>query len=378
VGRDIPLGRIAGIRIGMSWLVPLIALLYVWNLAELRFPYEVPGQSAGAYWAAGLLGAFLFFASLLAHELGHALVARHEGIGVSGISLWLLGGVAKMESEPRTAGAELRIAGVGPLTSAAVGVGFFLVGLAFDGATGMVELFADLCGWLAFLNLLLAAFNLLPGAPLDGGRVLGALLWMQTRDQTRAQQVAARVGQVLGAALLAVGLAILASDDNGNGIWLAIVGAYIMMSAGSELRSTPTLGVLRAVRVGQVMEPDPPVLPEWMSVQDLVATAGRYRPHTAFAVQGPDGRLTGLLTGDAVSATDPRQWPYLRLADLAFPIDRVAIASVDDPVLSTVQRARSGATDRVIVLHPDGRIAGITGPEAAQRAADLGPVTAGN
>lgn len=376
MGRDIPLGRIAGIRIGMSWLVPLIALLYVWNLAELRFPYEVPGQSAGAYWTAGLVGAVLFFASLLAHEIGHALVARHEGIGVSGISLWLLGGVAKMESEPRTAGAELRIAGVGPLTSAAVGVGFFLVGLAFDGGTGIVELFADLCGWLAFLNLLLAAFNLLPGAPLDGGRVLGALLWMQTRDQTRAQQAAARVGQVLGAALLAVGLAILASDDNGNGIWLAIVGGYIMMSAGSELRSTPALGVLRSVQVGQVMEADPPVLPEWMSVQDLVTGASRYHPHTAFAVQGPDGRLTGVLTGDAVSATDPRQWPYLRLADLAFPIDRVATASIDDPVLSTVQRARSGPTDRVLVLHPDGRIAGITGPEAAQRAVELGAVTA--
>jgi hypothetical protein len=148
-----------------------------------------------------------------------------------------------------------------------------------------------------------------------------------------------------------------------------------MMSAGSELRSTPALGVLRSVRVSQVMEPDPPVLPEWMSVQDLVATADRYRPHTAFAIQGPHGALTGVLTGDAVSATDPRQWAYLRLADLAFPIDRVATASVDDPVLSTVQRARSGPTDRVLVLHADGRIAGITGPEAAQRAVDLATVT---
>ncbi len=375
MGRDIPLGRIAGIRVGMSWLVPLIGLLYAVTLAENRFPFEVPGQSTAAYWAAGLGGALLFFGSLLAHEVGHALVARREGIGVQGISLWLLGGLAKLEHEARTAGAELRIAGVGPLTSAAVGAGFYLLHRALDGAGGAVELAANLFGWLALINLLLAAFNLLPGAPLDGGRVLGALLWLQSGDQTRAQRAAARVGQVLGAVLLAVGAMLtfgrggLGGDGGGdNGIWLLFVGGYIFASASSELRSSASLGVLRGVRLGEVMDADPPVLPEWMTVGDLVTGAGAYAPHTAFPVQGLDGRITGLLTAEVVRASDPRLWNTLRLSDLAFPIARVQTASVDDPVLSTLQRARSGATDRVLVLQPDGRVAGVVGPESGERA----------
>ncbi len=355
----------------MSWLVPLIGLLYAVTLAENRFPFEVPGQSTAAYWVAGIGGAFLFFGSLLAHEVGHALVARREGIGVEGISLWLLGGLAKLEHEARTAGAELRIAGIGPLTSAAVGVAFFLVHRGLSGAGGATELAADLFGWLALINLLLAAFNLLPGAPLDGGRVLGALLWLQSGDQTRAQAAAARVGQVLGAGLLVLGAYLTFGDSNENGIWLLFVGGYIFASAGSELRSSASLGVLRGVRLGEVMDTDPPVLPEWMTVGDLVTGSGAYAPHAAFPIQGIDGRITGLLTADAVQASDPRLWATMRLRDLAFPIDRVQTALVDDPVLTTLQRARSAAVDRVLVLWPDGRVAGVVGPDSGQRAAEL-------
>lgn len=371
VGSEIPLGRIAGIRISMSWLVPVIALFYVVVLAENRFPIEVPDQTVRAYWIAGTVGAACFFLSLLAHEIGHALVARREGIGVQGISLWLLGGVAKLEREADTAGAELRIAGIGPLTSAGVGLTFLFLNRALSTGVGLTELYADVFGWLAFINLLLAAFNLLPGAPLDGGRVLTALLWMQNRDQTRSQATAAKVGQALGATLFVGGLLLLFGNTNESGFWLLIVGGYIFGSARSELRATPALGLLRGIRVGEVMDPGPPVLPDWMTVQDLVASAHRYEPHTSFPVRSLDGRITGLITADLVRASNPQHWATLRLADLAFPVSRVGTATVDESVLSMVQRTRSGPTEDVLVVWPDGQVAGITGSSAANRAVAL-------
>jgi Zn-dependent protease len=370
VGRDIPLGRIAGIRVGMSLTVPIIGLVYAVTLAENRFPILVPGQTSTSYWVAGILGALMFFVSLLAHEVGHALVARREGIGVEGISLWLLGGVAKLEHEADNAGAELRIAAIGPLTSFAVGVVFWFFHEAVSGGTGLTELYVELFGWLAFINVILAAFNLLPGSPLDGGRVLSALLWMQTRDQTAAQNAAARFGQVLGGCMTALGVFLLmgGSGANGNGILVIFVGGYILMSATTELRATASMGLLRGVRLSEVMDVDPPVLPAWMTVHDLVATAPRFHPHTAFPIRDINGRISGLLTAEAVQATDPRTWPTLRLGDLAFPIDRVQTARTDESVLVTVQRTRNSATGRVLVVHPDGRVAGVVGNDVADRA----------
>ena len=369
VGRDIPLGRFAGIKVSMSWTVPVVGVFYAITLAKNRFPIEVPGQSSTAYWTVGVAGAVLFFTSLLAHEVGHALVARREGIGVEGISLWLLGGLAKLEHEAESAGAELRVAVIGPVTSAGVGVAFLLIGQAIGGSTGLLGLFAHLFGWLAFINLLLAAFNLLPGVPLDGGRVLSALLWMRTGNQTWSQGAGARFGQVLGAALMGLGLYVAVDGHNSNGWWVVFVGFYIFGSASSEARSNAATGLLRDVQLGEVMEADPPVLPDWMTVHDLVTNAGAYLPHTAFVVRGVDGRVTGLLTAEAVQAADPRSWPVLRLSDLAFPVDRLLVASVHDSVLVTMQRARKGVSGRVLVLWPDGRIAGVTGADIGVRAA---------
>ena len=331
----------------MSVTVPLVALLYAFTLAQNRFPITVPGQSEGSYWIAGIAGALMFFVSLLAHEVGHALVARREGIGVQGISLWLLGGVAKLEHEADNAGAELRIAGIGPLTSFAVGVVFWFFHKAVSGGTGLTELYVELFGWLAFINILLAAFNLLPGSPLDGGRVLSALLWMRTRDQTSAQAAAARFGQVLGAGLTAIGALLFFGDRNENGFLVLLVGGYILYSATSELRATASMGLLRGVRLSEVMDADPPVLPAWMTVHDLVATAHRYQPHTAFPVRDVNGRISGVLTAEAVQATDPRAWPTLRLTDLAFPIDRVQTArdrrlGARHPAAVPQQRQRAG------------------------------------
>jgi Zn-dependent protease len=369
VGRSIPLGRFAGIKVSMDLTVPLVAALFAFSLAKNLLPAQVPYQSSGSYWLVGVIGAVLFFVSLLAHEVGHALMARRENIGVEGISLWLLGGLAKFEHEAENPGAELRIAGIGPVTSAGVGVVFLFISQSLGGDIGLLGLFAHLCSWLGFINLVLAAFNLLPGVPLDGGRVLGALLWMRTRDQTGSQALADRVGQVLGGALLMLGGVLCEQHSYQNGVWVLVVGLFIFVSASAELKSTAALGLLRGVRLGEVMDADPPALPEWMSVHDLVTHAAAYMPHTAFVTRGLDGRVTGLLTAEAVQATDPRLWASLRLSQLAFPVDRVQVGHVDDSVLVTMQRAQSNKLERVLVLWPDGRVAGVTPSDLSRRAA---------
>lgn len=368
--RAIPLGRLAGVRIGMSWVVPFVAGLYALSLATSLLPRSIPGQSTSSYWLAGGMGALFLFLSLLAHEMGHALVGRAEGIGVRGITLTLLGGYTQFETEPATPGAELRVSGIGPVTNFVLAGAFWAVATSFGGGFGLTALLAETFEWLAFVNLLLAAVNMLPGAPLDGGAVLGAIVWMVTRDRTRAQTITAVIGVGLGAVLVVLGLRSLQSEDEGFGLWFLIIGFFILSSAWSRLRSAPTVGALRDTPVRDVMLPDPPVVPEWATLSDVVTRAQGWLPHTAFPVQSADGRITGLLTAQLVLAVDPARWPEVRAGEVAWPIERVPTVPVTEPVLTAVQRSQSAGVDRILVVWPDGRVAGVAGADAAHRALD--------
>src|SRR5699024_4846168 len=206
------------------------------------------------HWIIGLSGALLFFASLLVHELAHALVAREEGIGVHGISLWFLGGMARLESSPQTAAAEFRIAVVGPLASAACGI-VFLCGSFLLGGAGITDLVADLLRLLGFINLLLAGFNLIPAAPLDGGTVLAAFIWKRTGSQARGLRVSAMAGLVIAAILIWRGLLAAQGADGGmiNGWVIIVVGAFIGSAALRTLRAGPLYELLEGVTVADAM-----------------------------------------------------------------------------------------------------------------------------
>ncbi len=366
MGRDIPLGRIAGIRIACSWTVVLIAALYTFSLAQGQFPQQVPGLSVAEYWAAGAFGALLFFVSLLAHEVGHALVARREGVGVTGIDLWLLGGMAKLESSPETAGAELRISAVGPFVSAGVGLGFLGLHHLLSGG-GTDGLLAVVFGWLGFINLVLAAFNILPAAPLDGGRVLAALLWMANGDEAAATASAARVGQALGWGLSGLGAYLFFGFQNEAGIWLLLVGFYILSAATAELRRAPLIKAVTGVQVGQVMTPAPAPVPGWSSVEQFLWNIDRSTRHDAFPVADPGGRITGLLTSSVVSQLRPDQWGQLRVDDVAFPIDRVLQVPAEAPVLGTLQRMAGTQIGDAVVLGSDGRVVGLLNGPSVER-----------
>jgi Zn-dependent protease len=190
------LGRIAGVNVGLHWSLLLIGLLLAAGLAGGRLPVDAPGYASAEYVVAGAAAAVVFLAGVLAHELSHAVVARREGISVAGITLWLLGGVTRMTSEPATPRAELVISGAGPFTSFVLGVVLVGAGIALR-AAAISPLFVAVLAWLGAINLVLAVFNVLPGIPLDGGRLLHAFVWSRRGDRLHATRVASRAGEIL-------------------------------------------------------------------------------------------------------------------------------------------------------------------------------------
>ena len=231
---SVHLGRVSGIRLGANWSLFPILFLVAWTLAATLLPFAAPGYTTVGYWVFGLLTAAAFYACLLAHELAHALVARRHGVEVKGIVLWLFGGVAQFEGDTPTARAELQVAAAGPAASLAF-AGIMAAVSWLLGLAGINSLMVASLWWLAGINTLLAIFNLLPAFPLDGGRILRAILWRRWDDRLRATAVAARVGTAGGYLLIALGVLEFLTGGGGIGsIWLALIGWFITVAARQQ------------------------------------------------------------------------------------------------------------------------------------------------
>lgn len=373
MGREIPLGRLAGVKVSMGLAVPFVA---VWvgiissQIARSDVGFRIAGTlsfsladvgselPAATPWVVGAAGALLYFCSLLVHELGHALVARDEGVGVRGISLWLLGGVAKLESAPTTARSELRIAVVGPLASAAFGVLFLALSYVVPGG-GLSGVAANLFLLMGTLNLVLAAFNLLPAAPLDGGTVLSALVWKRTGSQATGMRWSAYAGIAAGGVLVAGGLRALRAEDPGAGGWtLLLVGGFILYAAIRSLRSLPLYDLLDGTTVAEAMAASPPLARGWGTVGDLLRELPAGTTHQSYPVMGEHGRVVGLLTASAIRAVPAERWDALRVADLAYPLDRLTVVTEDEPLLPAVQKVDGGDVREGLVVRADGTIVG--------------------
>ncbi|MFA1540270.1 site-2 protease family protein [Actinomadura monticuli] len=363
---SIRLGSIAGIRIGFHYSVLVIVVILVVGLSFGRFPSVHPGLSTWAYIVAGVVSAVLLLVSLLVHELAHALVARRNGIEVSGITLWLLGGVAELRGEPRSAGADLRIAVVGPLASLAVG-GIFAIAAVVTSALSGPGLGVETLAYLAGINGILAVFNLVPAAPLDGGRVLRAFLWWRRGDRTSAAVTAARAGRVFGFILIALGFLQFVVGAGFGGLWLVLIGLFLVGAASSEEQQTRVNAALHGIRVGEVMTPDPTVADATSTVQDLideVVLAHRFSTYPLVE----DGRLAGLVTLNRVRSAPPGERARLRLADIACPPDQVPTAHPDDLLTDLLPRM-AGCTDgRAVVLGAGGQVVGVVSPSDISRA----------
>jgi Zn-dependent protease len=367
------LGRIAGIPIGASWSVLLIAGLVAWSLAGGLLPTLVPGLVPSAYWLAALVATGLFLGSLLAHEIGHALVAQRAGLRVRSITLWLFGGVAQLEEEPASPRDDLRVAIVGPAISLALAVGFGVAaaGLALLGAPTLA---VAVVGWLAVGNVALAVFNLIPAAPLDGGRVLRALLWRRHGNRTRAAVTAATAGQVAGGVLMAYGLLGVLTGWGIGSLWTVLIGWFLLGAARQEREQTVVLDGMAGLRVGDVMTPAQALAPAWFTVDAFLRDhVAAWRPGgtpTAFPLRSFDGQPAGVVTVAALESVPPSQRHVVRAGDVAVPAWAVAVTRPDEPISRLVARLRGGSGIAVVVV--GGELVGVVTRDDIARAVGRG------
>jgi Zn-dependent protease len=367
---SIRFGRIAGIPVGASWSALLIALLFAWSLGGDLLPAQVPGLVPVAYWLAGAAGAGLFLASLLAHEIGHALVARRAGLRVRGITLWLLGGVAQLEDEPASPRDELRVAIVGPAVSLAL-AGAFGVAAAVLSVVGAPALLVVMAAWLALGNVALGVFNLLPAAPLDGGRVLRGLLWRRHGNRVRAAVTATRAGVWVGTGLVAYGLLGAFTGWGIGTLWTALVGWFLVIAARQE-RELALLGggLDHGLRAAQVMTPAPAVAPAWFTVDAFLRNYVEPWQAAALPLRGFDGHPAGVVTAAALYAVPADRRHIVRAGDVAIPMSALVLVGPDEPVADLATRLAGGRTVAAVVS--GGQLLGLITAADLARAAGQG------
>jgi Zn-dependent protease len=360
------LGRIAGIEVGINWSWLVVFVLMVWSLASGVFPAQNEGLSDGAYYAMAVVAALLFFGSLLAHELGHALQARREGMEIDGITLWLFGGVAKFRGMFPSAGAEFRIAIAGPLVSLALGVVFVLVAVL----VGLPAVVDGVAAWLGYINLVLLVFNMLPALPLDGGRVLRAALWGARGDFGWATRVAAGIGRGFGFLFIAGGLALLIFANAFSGAWLAFLGWFLLGAAGAEARYLAAREALAGLRVRDLMVRNPTTVALDLSLGDFMDSIVWDRRHTTYPVVD-DGRVVGLLPFRCVAQVPRSEWDKRLVRDCMIPRERVPVLEPDDELVDALAELSESEVSRGLVLDHD-RLVGFLSITDLARALELG------
>ncbi|HZB97592.1 MAG TPA: site-2 protease family protein [Candidatus Sulfotelmatobacter sp.] len=364
-----PVGRVAGVRIRVDWSLLIIFWLIVLSLATGIFPSSVPGQAHWVYWLLGIIAVVLFYGSLLAHELAHAVVASRKGVQVEGITLWLLGGVAQLHGEVRAPKDELAVTGVGPLVTVACSLIFFAVGLVLR-ALGSGDVVVVVPLWVAVINIFLAAFNLIPAFPLDGGRILHALLWRRSGDRARATISAARAGRAFGVFLIAVGVLEFFALATLGGLWFVFLGWFIVTAGRAEEAQTKLGSALTGVRVRDVMSKEPVTAPNWVTVDAFLHDYVLARRLSCFPVHDLEGRLTGVVSVRRLGDVPRGERATVRIGDVATPIDRVAKASPDELVVDVMARLHRGDDGRVLVFDA-GSLVGIMSTSDVSRAVEL-------
>jgi Zn-dependent protease/predicted transcriptional regulator len=367
VHESIRLGIVRGITVGVHWSVLAIAALLTWGLAGGYLPAAAPGYRAGAYWLVAGAAVVVFFASLLGHELGHSLMALRRGVRVDRITLWLFGGVAQLRGDPPDPRAEFEIAAAGPGVSLAVAAaGGIAAGLV--GAVGGPDLAVAGLAWLALVNVVLAGFNLVPAAPLDGGRLLHALVWHTTHDRMRATRVATTAGRGFGTACIAVGIIGVAGGALA-GAWLVLVGWFVLTAAGAEAAQAVLVESLAGVRVRDVMTTSPITVRADAAVSVVLEETFLRHHCSAFPVVDGGGWVVGLLTLRQVREVAAAERAHRTAAQVAHPVERVTCVGPDEPLVRVLgDSAPDGAAGgRMLVLDHD-HLVGIVSPNDVHRA----------
>ena len=352
--QSIRLGSISGIPVGINWGLLFVAAFYIFTLATGILPASVAGAPTGAYWLFASGAIVALFGSILAHELGHSIVAQRNGINVRAITLWLLGGVAELEKEADEPGVEFRIAIAGPAVSVALalafGVASFVVATVFGGG-----LLSFTLGYLAFTNGVLAVFNLIPAAPLDGGRVLAAALWKRNMNRHKSRATAAKAGQLFGVVLLAVG--VIGILNGGGTFILAILGFFLLSAAGAERQRAETLNTFTNTGVSMAMQPMSSPISSGITVAGLEAMSNNFERPVAYPVWGPHG-VTGVVSSASVADTPVFDRASTLVSEIEVNWDSFISANVNEEMSEVLTRSRDAGKRHVVVYDRGGRQVG--------------------
>jgi Zn-dependent protease/CBS domain-containing protein len=351
---SISLGRIAGIRVGINWSWLVVFALIVWSLAAGVFPSENEGLPDGTYVAMGVAAALLFFGSILLHEIGHAVQARRDGMEIEGITLWLFGGVASFRGMFPSAAAELRIAVAGPAVSLVLG-GFF-VGLS--GLLSGPQAVDAVCAWVGYINWFLLVFNLIPALPLDGGRVLRALLWMRFDDFLRATRTAGAAGKGFGYFMIALGFLLVVFAQDAGGLWLVFLGWFLLGAAQAELSSAVAEDAIGDLTVGDLMTIDPVTTSAAVSLGDFMDHIVWPNRYTTYPVVDVEGRPVGLLPFRRVAEVPRGEWDRRTVADSMVPATDVPTVEEGTHATEALRMIGSSQVRRALVVR-DGHLVGL-------------------
>lgn len=353
------LGKIAGIAVygHVSWLIFLVLL--TWSLASDWFAQVFPGWAATTYWIAAFVSALLFFVCVLAHELGHALVARAHGLTVRDITLFVFGGVASIEEESKRPGVELQIALAGPAVSLLLAAFAYLLGLPLKGSGASAQAVLD---YLAVTNLLLAIFNLIPGFPLDGGRALRSVIWKVTGNFRKATHIASSVGQTCGYVFILLGIIEFFTGNFFYGLWTAFIGWFLLSASQSAALRVEMQWELQGISVEQVMNPQPTTVPANISLHKLVNEY--FIPqelHQAFVTQGE--YLAGLITLGDIVAVERDRWIRTPVGHIMRQREQVYSVSPRQPLHEALQVMSTRGLQEVPVVEQE-RLVGLLSLES--------------
>lgn len=354
--RSFPLFRLFGFQIKADLTWSVLAVLITWSLATGFFPQQMPGLKPYVYWALAVEGAIGVFLSIILHECGHALVARRYGIPIKDITLFIFGGVANMEEEPEKPSHEFLMAVAGPLTSAALAVFFILSDLIVGRIVPDAPVLAVL-GYLAWLNGLLGAFNMIPAFPLDGGRVLRALLWMWKKDLRYATRIAAGMGSAFGFALILLGVFFLMNGAALQGVWFGMIGLFVRNASAMSYRQMVLRRALEGEPVSRFMKTDVvSVLPN-LTLREFVENVVYTYHHKMYPVMF-DSRLRGCITTRQVKAVPVERWSETSVGEVAEPCSESNCVPPDMDSMKAIALMNRTGRGRLLVVE-SGQLLGV-------------------
>jgi len=355
------IGKFLGVEIGVHYTWLFIAVLICVTLAG-RFSTMHPDWSGTVVWATAVGTALLFFVTLIMHELSHAIVARAYNLPVHSITLFALGGVANIEKEPETPKAEFWVGIVGPIVSAIIGVICFIAasGLGWSPPDSTTSPIASSLAWLGYINLTLALFNMIPAFPLDGGRVLKAVIWWITKNAEKSSRIAGRSGQVMALLFIGGGMTMALTTGSFSGLWLAIIGWFLIRAATASVVQTEVAETLKDVTAADAMTSTLVNVPSDMQLSGFVEERLSTAPHHFYLVTSPtdDQKIVGLVTPHDVAKVQRNDWPRKTVADVMVPLNRAQVTELDTPLIQALHTMNEHQINQLPVV-ANHRIVGV-------------------